>query len=579
MIRSITANDPRFKPVHLRPGLNVLLADTTEGSTAQDTRNGVGKSLLMQVLHFCLGSSAPRSGALTSPALVGWMFTTTLELRGSVVEVTRALGSPQTVGVAGDFDAWGITPTWDDESGSFRLTVDEWRTVLGAEMFALTDVAGYRYKPTFRMLFSYFARFGAGAYQTPFRFFATQREWQKQVSVAYLLELAWEHAARYQELKDQREALRTLKRAMEQGAFGDPEQSVGRLRTQRVRLISQIEALEAQLDDFEVHPEYQTIAEEANELTERIHVLVNARVIRERTVALYEEQAEIETGPGADAIVELFERARVELSHEVKRGLVEAEEFHSRVVANRRAYLSDEIETLRREDEGAAREIEALSHKRAHLMEILETKHALEEFLRLTERLSELRAELANVDAQISRIGDIEERQASLEITAQELARDARRELAEREPAWSEAIELFAANTDYLYGTPGELVIDLNDNGYTFDVNIERSGSHGVNNMKIFAFDLMLAQRWSGKSHGPRLLWHDSELFDGVDERQVGAALQLAARESEVRGFQYFCSLNSDDLPPDEFLGGLSVEPVLRLTDASDDAGLFGMRF
>jgi len=109
--------------------------------------------------------------------------------------------------------------------------------------------------------------------------------------------------------------------------------------------------------------------------------------------------------------------------------------------------------------------------------------------------------------------------------------------------------------------------------------NIDRSGSHGINNMKIFAFDLMLAQRWSSKTRGPSLLWHDSELFDGVDERQVGAALQLAAQEAESQGFQYFCSLNSDDLPPKESLGDLDLSPVLTLTDASEDGGLFGMRF
>lgn len=294
---------------------------------------------------------------------------------------------------------------------------------------------------------------------------------------------------------------------------------------------------------------------------------------------MYEDQAEAEQGPDAHALVELFEHAAVEISAEVKRTLTEAQEFHAAVVENRRMYLHDEIEALREDDARDDSELERLSRQRASLMEILETKHALEDFTRLSERLAGRRAELAEIESRIARITEVEERQAALEIAAQTLARDSRRELADREPEWSRAIALFAANTTALYGSPGELVIDLNENGFAFDVKIDRSGSHGINNMKVFAFDLMLAQRWSEKPESPGLLWHDSELFDGVDERQVGAALRLAAAEAEVRGFQYFCSLNTDDLPPQEYLGDLELSPVVTLTDASEDGGLFGMRF
>ena len=581
MIHVVRASDPRFKTVRLGPGINVVLADTTEGSTATDTRNGVGKTMLMEVMHFCLGSSAPSgSSGLTRPELTGWSFTVELTLAGKRIEVTRSLASPSVVNVVGDFDSWPRQPVWNKESAAFELKVDDWRIVLGEAMFRLgSESAASRYRASFRSVFPYFARVKAGAYETPFKHFSSQREWQKQVCVAFLLDLSWEQAGRYQELKDQRDALRTLKKALEQGALGDPDQTIGRLRTQRIRLLEQIRSLEAQLASFEVHPEYRAIASDANRLTQQLHEIVNARVIRERTIAMYEEQAETELGPGAADVVQLFERAKVELSQEVQRTLAEAESFHAQVVANRRTYLEDEIFGLQAANSVADAAVEQISKERAHLMEILETKHALDELNRLNERLATQRAELAEVDSQIRRVTEVEERQAALEISSQELNRDSRRELAEREPQWSNAVSLFASNTEALYGEPGELVINLGDNGFSFDVNIPRSGSHGIDNMKIFAFDLMLAQRWSSKETGPRLLWHDSEIFDGVDERQVGSALQLASQEAEQRGFQYFCSLNSDDLPPQRFLGDLQVTPVLTLTDAADDGGLFGIRF
>jgi len=248
MIHSIRANDPRFKTVTLHGGLNVVLADTTERSSSHDTRNGVGKTLLMEVLHFCLGGSSPRTGGLASPQLTGWAFTVELDLGEERCQVTRSLGMPQTVEVVGDFASWPVEPSWDPELSSFRLTNDEWKTVLGRELFDLVHGSdGVRFGPSFRLLFPYFARVKTGAYETPFKYFSAQREWQKQVAVASLLDLSWEHAARFQELKDQREALRNYKRGIEQGALGDTQLTLGRLRTNRVGIRKQIESLEAQL--------------------------------------------------------------------------------------------------------------------------------------------------------------------------------------------------------------------------------------------------------------------------------------------------------------------------------------------
>ena len=95
-------------------------------------------------------------------------------------------------------------------------------------------------------------------------------------------------------------------------------------------------------------------------------------------------------------------------------------------------------------------------------------------------------------------------------------------------------------------------------------------------------FDLMLAEICSEQGRFPGFLVHDSHLFDGVDERQVAKALQLGAERAEKNGFQYIVTLNSDAIPTEGFSGDFDVmSHVLdtRLTDATDDGGLFGIRF
>ena len=112
-------------------------------------------------------------------------------------------------------------------------------------------------------------------------------------------------------------------------------------------------------------------------------------------------------------------------------------------------------------------------------------------------------------------------------------------------------------------------------------MDISRSGSLGINKMKIFCYDLMLAQLWSIRRPSPGILVHDSTIFDGVDERQIARALELAQKESEDRGFQYVCALNSDAVPSGDFSSEFDLSPFirLRLTDESVEGSLLGMRY
>jgi hypothetical protein len=98
--------------------------------------------------------------------------------------------------------------------------------------------------------------------------------------------------------------------------------------------------------------------------------------------------------------------------------------------------------------------------------------------------------------------------------------------------------------------------------------------------MEIFCYDLMLAERWAAKRPGSIDLIHDSNLFADVDDRQIAAALELAADKANKLKFQYICTFNSDKLPLSEFSKGFDIASFtrLRLTDETEDGGLLGIR-
>ena len=103
------------------------------------------------------------------------------------------------------------------------------------------------------------------------------------------------------------------------------------------------------------------------------------------------------------------------------------------------------------------------------------------------------------------------------------------------------AVQIFNEYSEYLYSEPGILSIDTKDKGFKFDINIKRTLSQGISYMKVFCYDLMLA-RLNSVRFNIKFLIHDSTIFDGVDERQIAKAMELAASESAKYGFQYICA-------------------------------------
>ena len=82
MIHAVRSNMPSFKEVEFQPGFNVVLADRTKESNERDSRNGLGKTTLIEIIHFCLGAQPRRNrGVMVSP-LKGWTFTLEMTVNG-----------------------------------------------------------------------------------------------------------------------------------------------------------------------------------------------------------------------------------------------------------------------------------------------------------------------------------------------------------------------------------------------------------------------------------------------------------------------------------------------------------------
>ncbi len=157
MIYRIYSNMPTFKALQFRPGLNILLADKSPGATDRQTRNGAGKSSLIELIHFLLGANPD---SIFTKALNQYSFSMEFDL-GQARRYIRRLGkTPATVVIQGtDTEDWPIKPDIGNLFGEsdlpLSLSNDDWKVVLDKLMFGLPERAqSAKFAPTFRSLLS-----------------------------------------------------------------------------------------------------------------------------------------------------------------------------------------------------------------------------------------------------------------------------------------------------------------------------------------------------------------------------------------------------------------------------------------
>jgi uncharacterized protein YydD (DUF2326 family) len=155
MISAIRSNMPSFKDVEFGPGFNVVLADRTKESTDRDSRNGIGKTTLIEIIHFCLGSNTRPNQGLRVEPLKGWAFTLDIHIGDRHLQVTRGVDTPSKIEIQGDTDDLPVPDR--RRNGGLVLPANEWNSALGELMFGFTRTeTSSKYQPTFRSLISYF---------------------------------------------------------------------------------------------------------------------------------------------------------------------------------------------------------------------------------------------------------------------------------------------------------------------------------------------------------------------------------------------------------------------------------------
>ncbi|WP_017604240.1 ABC-three component system protein [Nocardiopsis alkaliphila] len=577
MLRELKASDPRFRAISFTPGLNLLLADRTSASTEDQSRNAVGKTSMVELLHFLLG--ADKTPLVTRGENKGTTFELVLDWPEPVgrLSVRRSGSDPKKIYL--DPDIRGHDPDVLIQRAGVS-GVKEWRSALERELFGIRDADKVL---SGRLLLGFYLR------RTEKNGFADALRPNPQTSrhlatanLCHLLGMDWALAARYGELAEREQTRRKLARATDDPVWKDIVGKSGDLRGQLIVIERRIADLKAQISDFQVVPEYEEIRREAERVDSRIRQLREADVIGRRNLADIERSIEEADDPGHDYLERAYQEMGVLLGDQVRARFDQVEAFHRAVVRNRRRYLNEEAAALREKLTTSEREREDLGARQAALLRTLNEGGALDTLTVMQGALAKEEAQREYLQSRLNAARTLEQSRRQIDQEKAALEEEVQSDIEARREQEQQANLLFNRFAEYLYGDARApyLTFQARRSHLEIELKLEADDSTGISNMKMFCFDLAWAVIAHRAGRGPDFLVHDSKIYDGVDERQVARALELAAMVAQEEGMQYVVTMNSDDLVKAERMGfdamPYIIEPKL---DDSEAGGLFGFRF
>lgn len=591
MIKEIYSDRPTFKRLKFKSGLNIIVADRAKarGKKAASTksrrsRNGSGKSSFVDIVHFVLGGSVDKRTILSASALKDDTFGLNITIGDTEVRASRSLENKNRIVIEGDTRNWPVQPTIDKQSGIVFFDLDSWKDLLGRVFLGLPPSVEIRKSSylSFRSSFTYFARRAHdGGFLDWTKIISGQRAVGVAVNLSHLVGLDPDVAFNLYDIKRREDINRELGKSIKEGFLKDAVGTTAEIRSELRKRETSGERLRQRLRSENIIDFYDEYESRANDLQREIDDLSNDNLIDKEYLEDLKLAIEGEQAPDIPQLKQLYERVGIVLPDVALKQYDDVYKFHTDVIRNRQSHLAEEADSTEERIKHRSKLREKLVVELDEVSGILKSGIARNNYDRIQSQLINVESEAKELAQRLKFAQSFESNRAELRVEKAKSQQALAQDHQSRGDAIAEASEIFESISAKLYEDPATLSIVYDDYATRYQIHKDNLKSEGVSNMQIFTFDLMLATLLHKRGNWPGFLIHDSHIFDGVDGRQIGAALRTAESVVSGLGGQYIVTMNSDDLEKatresqDDFSTAI-VKPTLK---DNERGGLFGFRF
>ena len=569
---SISANQKSFKKIKFNPsGASFIIAKQKDPqqSDKNKTYNGVGKSLLIALINFCLGASS-RNGitkALGScEPLKDWVFTLEISIKDKTYTITRSVNNYQQIKLNGA-----------------TLKVEEFNQQMQELCFDIEQ--NFKFL-TYRSLLSFFLRSSKNSYtkyDDPQRF---GRSYQKLLCNAFLLGLDVVLADKKMELKEQLDARnKSLRETKEDPVirefFGHNQNTSDDYQLVRANIEEEIKKLEESLRDYQVAEDYYQYQEKADQLKKQLDEKQNQIYLHKNTVKRIDKILQFEVDIDPENIKNIYQESQMVFQPEVEKSLSDLEKFYQDLRTNRTKRLEEQKRSVLNELSSLENEAKKLKEQFDECSAFLESHGALDVFIQLNKQLSERKQKRERLD----NFGELQRKyKKEIEKLKQNLGIENSKTidyLEKSEPFLTSVDKGFRTLAKEFYPDARLAGISIANNDgtnqlrYNIEAKIQSDSSDGINSVKLFCYDLNILL--GGNKHKMDFIFHDSRLFSDIDEMHCGVLFDIV--KSKFQDKQYIASINQKDLTAlqPEVQDFIETHTVYELTDESEEGKLLGM--
>lgn len=525
----LNANKSSFKTVKFKKGVNFIVGGKHgEEDNNNNTYNGVGKSLMVKIIHFCLGCNTIKS---FKEHLSDWEFSLKFEVNDKIYVAKRKCNDQSKI-------------ILNDE----QMTVRNFNIFMGEILFNLDNVQ-YNYL-TFRSLISRFIRPNKSSYNTYDNFIKKENEYSKNLCNGYLLGLDVYLINQKKTLIDRKKEIKSAEKIIKEDETILSFFKSNNIDVDIVDLEQDIKKLEQDIKNFKIAENYYEIKVEADNEQKELNDLENKILIIENAIENIDKSLNIKTDISKDKILLMYKEAKIEFNNIIIKKLQEVENFHNALLDNRKRRLlkqKNEFQVKLKNNKIRKKELSILLDSNLNL---LGDYGALDEYNALNNKLNEYRNRLKKLNDYKNLVQEYKKEfnKINLELEKENILTNDY--LKDKKDIINKNILIFRELSKRFYpNKTAGIQIDNNEsnrnqNRFNISVEIQDDTSDGVNDIKIFCYDYtFLINRFNSNVN---FIWHDSRLFSDIDPRQKKECIKIAYEYTKKYNLQYIATLNED---------------------------------
>lgn len=558
---SIKFND---KGITLIVGKQKLPHDNDNGRTY----NGVGKSLIVYLIHFCLGAN---TNASLTKSLPNWTFYLTIFANGQEYMLSRSTSNQSK-------------PKVNEVEYSLK---DLREFLLGLTTALETKEESI----TFRGLVKRFLRPSKSSYSDYDIADNKETDYVRQLYKCFLMGLDVSIATKKRNLKAELDYSKKRKSSLEKDEIFKQYFTAGRDPNIRLAELSEeIAARTSSFRDFKIAENYHELRKKADNIQSDLVALRNRRYLLEQQLNSINRSLQEQPDIQKDRVTQLFEQAKIVLTPESIRHIDAVQEFHSNLLANRKQRLEKQKNSVSREIKTVDESTDANSRTHTTLIKFLNKHGAVDQYIEIQNYIRDLEEQKRKITDYLSLIATTNQEIHEKEIELKKVDMLAYSYLERNKEITERNNNTFRVIGKRFYpDKPLGLTFAVNEgenqNQFSINAKIESDLSDGINEVKIFTYDMTLLLQQSGHCFG--FIMHDSRLFSDIDPRQRSTLFKVAQEYCSASNYQYIASVNQEQIEEagfkrwfeeGEYKSIISDNIVKELTDMSDQEKLLGVQ-